>query len=299
MSFSSDVKAELCRSPVTRACCAVAEAYGVLLYANTFTQREIRIITGSADFARRVPRLMRRAFGLDFDSQLSKAGRHTVLTYTDEAGIAQIFRAFGFDPGETVAHHVNLGVLEEDCCRTAFLRGAFLAGGSINTPEKRCHLELVTDHFSVARESFVLFRELGFDPRETVRRGHCVIYFKRTELIEDMLTAMGAPLSAMELMSAKIAKDMRNKINRNVNCDTANADKVVAAAAEQLAAIRRIDAQYGLDKLPQPLHDTALLRIANPEVSLSDLALLADPPVSKSCISHRMKRLMTYTPAGE
>ena len=299
MSFSSDVKAELCRVPIQKACCAVAEAYGVLLYANTFSQAEIRIVTGSQDFARRLPRLWRRAFDLDFDAPAAGAPRRCVLTLTDPAAISRIFHAFGFVPEQTIAHHINLGVLEEDCCRASFLRGAFLAGGSINDPEKRCHLELVTDHYSVARESFALLREAGFEPRETVRRGHRVIYFKRTETIEDMLTTMGAPVSAMELMSAKIVKDMRNKINRNVNCDTANADKVVAAAGAQLAAIRQLDSQFGLSSLPQPLQEAALLRIANPEGSLAELAQLACPPVSKSCMSHRMKRLMSYRPAND
>ena len=126
----------------------------------------------------------------------------------------------------------------------------------------------------------------------TVRSGHYVLYFKKSEAIEDFFTFIGAKRSAMELMSAKIEKDMRNSVNRKVNCDSANADKIVSAAQAQLDQIRRIDQALGLDNLSPELREVALLRIANPEASLADLAVLSDPPVSKSGINHRMRKLM-------
>ena len=179
------------------------------------------------------------------------------------------------------------------------MRGAFLAGGSVTDPEKRYHLELATTHYSVSREAYSVLLEMGFSPKEAERKGNRLLYFKKSEHIEDFLTTIGAPISAMDVMSAKIEKDMKNSINRKVNCDSANADKVVAAAAEQMEAIRRIDRLYGLDSLPEKLQEAALLRFANPEASLADLALLSYPPVSKSCLSHRLKKLLTYKPEGE
>ena len=145
MSFASEVKNELCRVPVSRHCCAVAEAYGVLLYCHTFTTREIRIVTACDAFAERLPKLFRRAFGAHFALPAGeKAGGRHVLTITDRAAVETVFAAFGADLSRTVAHHINLAVLENDCCKASFLRGAFLAGGSVTAPSKNYHLELIT-----------------------------------------------------------------------------------------------------------------------------------------------------------
>lgn len=293
MSFSGEVKAELCRTGLNKSCCALAEAYGVLLYANSFSPREIRIITGCAPFVQRLPRLFKKAFGFGFDAvSEGEGGAKRVLTIGDGDRIRTIFDRFGYDADSTLAHHINLGVLEEDCCRAAFLRGAFLAGGSVSDPSKRCHLELVTDHKNVAGETFSLLLEMGFAPRDTLRAGNYVIYFKRSEQAEDLFTTMGASGAAMELMNAKVEKDMRNAINRRVNCDSANADKIVSAAQAQLEQIRLLERELGLEKLPGELQALALLRIANPEASLADLAALSDPPLTKSGINHRMRKLM-------
>ena len=292
MSFSSDAKAELCRVPLTRRCCARAEAYGVLLYAGSFSPTEVRIVTESEDFAARLPKLFQKAFSVRFDAQ--ESGSKSIFRITDGQKLAVILEALGYDPDQHYALHVNFALLEEECCRASFLRGAFLAGGSVTDPDKRYHLELLTSHPSVSREAFNLMLEMGFAPKDAVRSGGYITYFKQSEAIEDVLTTIGAPLAAMGIMQAKMQKDMRNAVNRRVNCDSANADKIVLAAQEQLDAIRELDRKYGLDTLPDILQETAMLRIANPESSLADLARLANPPVSKSCMSHRLKKLLEY-----
>ncbi len=293
MSFSGDTKAELCTQPIQKRCCAIAEAYGVLLYCNMFSADEIRIVTSSSEFAERLPKLFKKAFGCGFDSSPSASikGKQS-FTITDTKSINEIFSAYGYEAKSILAHHINLGVLEDSCCKAAFLKGAFLAGGSITDPSKSYHLELVTTHYNVSRETFSILLELGFSPKDAVRGGNYVTYFKQSESIEDFFTLIGAPVSAMDIMSAKVEKSMRNSINRKVNCDSANADKIVSAAQEQLDAIKRIEQTVGLDELPDKLREVALLRIANPEASLSDLAMLAMPSVSKSCISHRLRKLM-------
>lgn len=295
MSFSANVKAELCRQPVSRFCCAVAEAYGVLLYANTFSAREIKIITGSPEFAQRLPKLFKKAFGLSFDAvpPEDNKGKY-IFSITSPEKIQAIFEKYGYEAKNTVVHHINLGVLEEDCCRSSFIRGAFLAGGSITDPSKRYHLEMVTDHMSVSRETYSILLEMGFEPKDTVRGAHYVTYFKQSEAIEDLFTTIGATNAAMEIMSAKVEKDMRNAINRRVNCDSANADKIVSAAQTQLEKIRQLEKTVGIENLPKDLQEVAILRIANPEASLADLALLSFPQVSKSCINHRLRKLMNY-----
>ena len=293
MSFSSQVKEELCRGSVSKKCCALAESYGVLLFCNRFCADDIRIITASVPFAERLPRLFRRAFGFGFDSARMPQGRSKgLLRITDAEKIAAVFRAYGYEPESNLVHHINLAAVESDCDRQAFLRGAFLAGGSLTEPSERYHLEMVTDHASVSRELHSLLLEAGFDPKNSARAGHWVTYFKRSDAIEDFLTTVGAPLSAMGMMEAKVQKNMNNTINRRTNCDMGNAGRVSGASQEQLAAIRRLEESAGLDALPAPLQETALLRIANPDSGLAELAMLADPPVSKSCMAHRMRRLI-------
>lgn len=297
MSFSSEAKAELCREAVASPALAAAEAYGVLLYANTFSASEIRIITASQEFAQRLPRLFRRAFGLAFDAVPPEDNRGKYIFAMDgSAKIAAVFEKFGYEAASTVVHHINLGMLEDESAKAAFIRGAFLAGGSITDPEKRYHLELVTDHMNVSRETFSILLEMGFSPKDARRGGHYVVYFKQSEAIEDFFTTIGAPSAAMDIMSAKVEKDMRNAVNRRVNCDSANADKIVSAAQTQLDRIRFLEKEVGIENLPKDLQEVAFLRIANPEASLADLALLSFPQVSKSCINHRLRKLMEFQP---
>lgn len=293
MSFSSNTKSELSRLPINKLCCAVAEAYGVLLYCNLFNANEIRIVTSSTDFAERLPKLFKKAFSCTFDNSPSfeVKGKHC-FSISSQKTICLIFDTYGYHKDSILAHHINLGMLEEPCCKDSFLRGAFFSGGSLTDPEKSYHLQMVTPHYNVSREALSILVELGLSPKCVSRDGNYTIYFKNSSSIEEFLTRLGAPISAMNIMSAKVEKDMRNTINRRVNCDSANADKVVTAAQEQLSAIKKLEQISGLQELPEKLYETALLRIANPDASLNDLAMLAQPPVSKSCISHRMKKLI-------
>ena len=294
MSFASDVKNELCRVPLSRHCCAVAEAYGVLLYCHTFTTREIRIVTACGAFAERLPKLFRRAFGAHFalPAEEKTGGRH-VLTITDRTAIETVFAAFGADLSRTVAHHINLAVLENDCCKASFLRGAFLAGGSVTDPGKGYHMELATTHQSVARETDSLMREvMGFSPKMASRSGGQVLYLKHSELISDFLTFLGAPVAAMGIMEARLEKELNNKVNRRCNCDDANTSKVVEAAQEQLAAIRIIRETGAMDKLPEKLRRAAIAREENPSASLSELAGMMEPPITKPAMGSRMRRLL-------
>ena len=294
MSFSSEVKAELCRLPLEKKNISLAECYGVLLYCNSFSPREVRIITASAAFAERLPRLFRRAFSLSFDRLPDeKAAEKRSFAIGDREKLKKIFDAFGGEIDATLAHHVNFGVLEGGGCVEAFARGAVLAGGSVTGPAKRGHLELATPHRNVSRETLSLLLDLGFEPKETQRRGNSLLYFKKADAIADFLTQIGAPVSAMNVMTAKVDKEMRNLVTRRINCDTANADKTVLAAQEQIDAIRAVAKAYGgLYELPEPPQQAAMLRIANPEASLADLARLSDPPVTKSCLNHRLRKLM-------
>ncbi|MCD8004981.1 MAG: DNA-binding protein WhiA [Oscillospiraceae bacterium] len=291
MSFSAKIKRELCRSPMKSRACLQAEACGILLFCSCFRREEIRVVTESDDLARRLPALFRRAFQTEFDLLPQECAGKRSFAVTDAGKIQTIGDALGYGPGDGVALHINFGILEEEDCRAAFFRGAFLAGGSVTAPEKGYHLELVTGHYSVAKELSALLREFGFEGRMVDRKSNYVTYFKNSEAIEDFLTAIGAPLAAMEIMNAKAEKNLRGSVNRRVNCDAANLDKAVDAAQGQLETIRRLEKRGELERLPDKLREAALLRRANPEMTLSELARLCDPPVSKSALSHRLRRV--------
>lgn len=293
MSFSASVKTELCRTTTNRKCCALAECYGILLYCNAFRKEQIRIVTEHAEFAARIPRIFKRAFSLEFDlipEQIQHGKR--IFLMTDRKKIASIFEAYGLSEEGGVALHLNFGVIEDDCCRNSFLRGAFLAGGSATDPAKRYHLELATSHWKISRETDALLLDLGFHAKTVERNGSSILYFKQSETIEDFLTFLGAPVSAMGVMEAKMEKEMVNRVNRQVNCETANLTKVVDAAGEHIAAINTLKRRGVLETLPEKLRNTAQMRVENPEATLAELAEMCQPPVSKSAINHRMRKLV-------
>ena len=290
MSFALEVKSELCRTPLSRRCCAQAEAYGVLLYCNTFHAEQARIVTEHEAFAQRLPLLFKKAFKLTFDRFPQGGGKQT-FSIENPAKLAVLHQAFGSDP-RALALHLNFAMVEEACCRSALLRGAFLAGGSVTDPRKGYHLELATSHHSVSREVLALMRELGLEAKSSQRKGNMVLYFKQSDRIEDFLTCIGAPVSAMEVMNAKLEKDLRGKVNRRVNCDAANLDKAVEAALAQVEAIRRLEGDGRLLTLPDKLQEAARLRLAHPEDTLSQLAEQCDPPATKSALNHRLRKLV-------
>lgn len=294
VSFSANAKAEICRIPVHKQCCSLAQCFGILLFANSFGADGIRIITESRDFAYILPKLFKKAFDLDFDSypSLASSGK-LIFTIEEEEKIRWIMESYGFDFEDTISLHVNLPVVEDECCRSAFLRGAFLAGGSVTDPAKGYHLEISTTHLSVARETEALIREImGFPPKSAKRNGGQVLYLKQNEQISDFLAYLGSHVASMALMEAKMEKELTNKVNRRCNCDEANLSKVVEAAQEQIAAIRVLREKGLLDKLPEKLQKAAAAREENPEAALTELAGMMEPPITKPAMNHRLKRLV-------
>ena len=295
MSYASEVREELCRSIPEKRCCRLAECYGILLYCNTFSRQEIRIVTENRSFAERLPRLLRKTFGVNFDQfpSLEQPGKLTFVV-DDPEKLETVFDAYDLEP-TAMALQINLGMLENDCCKKSFLRGAFLAGGSVTDPDKRYHLELATGHKKVSDGAHSLLYELNLEPKDASRAGGHILYFKQSDWIVDFLTMIGAPVSAMKIIQAKMEKELRNRANRRVNCDTANLGKAVDAAQEQLAAIRRLRAQGRFDSLPEKLQAAARLREESPEATLTELAACVVPPVSKPAMSHRMQRLIAIS----
>lgn len=293
-SFSANAKAEVCRSLPQKQCCALAQCFGVLLFANSFTDESIRIITESKEFSLMLPKLFKKAFGVAFDTMPEDdAAGKMIFQITDPEKIHRVMDACGFDPKDTVSLHINLPLVEDDCCKMAFLKGAFLAGGSVTDPVKGYHMEFSTTHQSVAREGFALMQEvLPFVPKIAFRGGASVLYLKQSDMISDCLTYLGAPVAAMGIMEARLEKELNNKVNRRCNCDEANTSKVVEAAQEQLAAIRVLRAKTMVEQLPEKLRQAAVARERNPEASLTELASMMEPPITKPAMNHRLKKLV-------
>ena len=293
ISFSSAARAEICRELPHKHCCAKAQCFGILLFCNSFQDDGIKIITESREFACILPKLFKKAFDLDFDSypSLASSGK-LVFLIRDPEKLSEIMEAFGFSAGDTLALHVNYPIVEEECCKVSFLRGAFLAGGSVTDPGKGYHLELATTHQAVARETELIVREvMDFTPKAAARGGAQVLYLKQSEQISDFLTRLGAPVAAMGIMEARLEKELNNKVNRRCNCDDANTSKVVEAAQEQLGVIRTLRERGILEGLPEKLKQAAYAREQNPSASLSELAAMMEPPITKPAMNNRMKKL--------
>lgn len=293
-SYSAAAKAEICRNIPSKNCCALAECFGVLLFCNSFDHDCVRIITESREFAYILPKLFKKAFDVEFDTFPSMAAPgKLIFQITDPQKLDAIFSACGFTRGNTLTVHLNLPLVEDECCRAAFLRGAFLAGGSVTDPEKAYHLELTTTHQTVAREAYTLIHEvLSFYPKTAARGGGQVLYLKQSDQISDFLACLGASVASMGIIEAKLEKELNNKVNRRCNCDDANTSKVVEAAQEQLAAIQTLRQRAVVDNLPRKLQQALTAREENPEASLSELASMMDPPISKPAMNHRLKKLV-------
>lgn len=291
-SFSAKTKQELCGVPVTRNCCAVAEAYGILLFANTFGEGEIRIVTSSKELSKRIQPLFIKAFSVKPHSpEVSRGGRMT-FRIADKRELDRIFSVLGYDWRRSTGIHLHQNIVEDDCCRNSFLRGVFLTAGTVAGPDKKSHLELATHHQTMAREVMSLMLDMGMQPKIGTRQARTLLYFKDTEKIEDFLTRIGAPVASMAIMQGKVEKQLRNSVNRTVNCETANVIKASNAAAKQITAIRRAIDAGGEEIFPEQLRETVRLRLEFPVASLAELAERFDPPISKPGLSHRLKRIV-------
>lgn len=287
MSFTEEIKIELCRSPMTKSCCLSAEVLGLLLFCNRFGPDRIRLISSVSDVRRRVQSLFTALFGFAPEEREND----NALVLEDIDSIRTVYDWFGFQL-KTGAPSLNRAFVEEECCRASFLRGCFLMGGTVIAGKKGYHLELVTPHYSIAGQMGSFLYEMQMEPRQVMRRSNYVLYYKNSESIEAFLTTIGASGGAMELMLKKVEKSLVNRVNRSVNCETANLSRAADAAAKQTNAIERIHAAGQLDQLSRDLQETARLRLEHREDSLTELAARFEPPLSKPGLSARLRKLI-------
>lgn len=295
MSFTLEIKRELCGVRPKRDCCLRAECYGVWLFSKCLCLKENTYTTESAPVARRMLDLA--AAGAEVWAQMSYAvSRRSRPAYRvslpGEQERVRLLSAFGHT-GREPSLRVNRAALEGECCQGAFLRGAFLACGTVTDPNKAYHLEFAAPYQNLAKDLSALLGEaggLGISPAVVRRSGGYGVYLKDSAQIEDLLTYLGATGASMELMQVKMYKEARNNINRKTNFETANMDKTYSAAARQIAAIAAISDYRGLDSLPDPLRELARLRLGDPELTLRELGQALG--ISRSGVNHRLQKLV-------
>lgn len=293
MSFSSDVKKELCSIEHETDCCQRAEAYGILFFGRAFGKDEISLMTEYDYVADRYSDAIKYLIGSQPEKIVSKSGKITVYIHSTEDRI-DVLNELGYSESERSLRLLESNI-ENDCCFGAFIRGAFLACGIITDPKKEYHLEFDVTFKSKSRDLTDAFKDFPVSPKPSDRNGVNIVYFKDSSQIEDILTVMGAQMSVMELIGEKILKDVRNNVNRKVNCDSANLRKTAQAAANQTKAIELLKSQGKFDDLPSDLKELAQLRIDNPEMTLSELGSNLSKPLSRSGVNHKLKKLTEMT----
>lgn len=295
MSFSQDLKTELIQGPPGSHDERVALTYGLLLAARHFSASRIELVSESADILVCFAGLLTELFDAPLDE------RPQQVAVREAIDCRRIFDFFGGTAGASV--RVNRALIDTSETRAAFAKGLFLGCGSVSDPQKGYHLEFSLPFLNLSRDVESVLTESGFAPKRVQRGGGYIIYLKDSEQIEDLLTMMGASAAALQIMNIKVYKDLRNKVNRIMNCEAANIEKMVRAAGKQIENINAILRQKGELGLPGDLLELARLRLQNPEMSLQELGALMNPAVSRSGVSRRFSRIAhiaeELSPTGE
>ncbi|MCL2884288.1 MAG: DNA-binding protein WhiA [Oscillospiraceae bacterium] len=286
MSFSSDIKKSLAALLPEKDCCLLAEAYGLLECGREFSGCGIELQTENAYVAKRYATLVKLITGAEV--QTTKSPKY-YLARIPASQREQVLARFGHRSGE-LSVRLNRANFDCDDCVGAYLRGLFLACGTVTNPQVDYHLELCVPHYTLCGDVAALLREKDIPPKRARRGGGELLYVKESELIEDFLTLIGATAATLEMMNIKIVKDIRNTANRQSNCDAANIARTVDAAAAQCACLKRLaDAAAALDGEDREL---LLTRLDNPTASLRELSELLSYPLSRSGVYHRLQKLL-------
>ncbi len=295
MSFSSEIKTNVSAVNVKAPCCRASVLYGILFSQNDFTGAPLSFTTDNEGVANLFTAMMRSTFG-------------TKVTFTVAERLSRSREAqsvYRLDyPGLDIMNNINekfssREIIKEDLffcqnCASAFLRGLFLSCGSVTDPNSGYHLEFSVSNDKKCFALMEYFNANGFPARRTVRRGVSSLYMKESESIEDFMTFIGAAQASLSIMNAKIVRDIRNNVNRRMNCDSANLFKTTGAATAQSHAIKHLMETGRFDFLPDQLKETARLRLENPQASLGELAELHSESISKSGVSHRLAKIVDF-----
>lgn len=305
MSFSQSVKDELSNQISSARHCMIAETAAIIslcgrILITAGEKYSVKIHTENICVARKYFTLLEKAFNIKSEITIRqnvylKSAKTYTITVNDHTNAIRLLQAVKLI-NENMEIEENLSIVNnvvimKSCCKRAFLRGAFLAVGSISKPEKSYHFEMVCTTMAKAVQLQSIIKFFEIDAKIVERKKHFVVYIKEGESIVDMLNIMEAHISLMELENIRIIKEMRNTVNRKVNCETANLNKTVSAAVKQIEDIKLIQAAIGLKGLEEPLRQVAAVRLENPDASLKELGAMLSPAVGKSGVNHRLRKL--------
>ncbi|MFR6012646.1 MAG: DNA-binding protein WhiA [Coprococcus sp.] len=308
MSFSSKVKEELskeCNSP--RHCC-IAETAAIISMCGKviFDEKDhvrIEIHTENVTVARKYFTLLKKTYNINTDisirhsSSLNKNRSYVLSVNDDETARKILMTCRLMKPFGVIEEDFSISdslIIQRECCKRAFIRGAFLAAGSVSDPVKTYHFEIVCLSEAKAKQLQMIMETFNINARVIKRRKYFVVYVKDSSQVVDLLNIMGAYNALMDMENVRIVKDMRNNVNRKVNCETANINKTVSAAVKQIEDIRFIQMSSAFDELPESLQEMAELRVRYPEATLVELGQLLDTPVGKSGVNHRLKKISLF-----
>lgn len=305
MSFSLKVKNEVCRYVEMGKSEAIAELSAIMKVSGTLLlggnkQFSFKVTTENPAIARFVFKLLKDHFGIHTKIMVKKSNslkKNNVymILITEEMGVKNLLKEVGLLKEKenifALDYSIPEDILEDENCKRAYIRGAFLGGGSVSNPEKTYHLEFVTHDNEYADDLSSLINQYGLNSKVIQRKSSFIVYIKEGEQIVDLLNIISAHSSLLELENVRIMKEMRNNVNRLVNCETANLSKTVNAAVRQVESIKIIQKEIGLTRLPKNLREIAELRLNYPDESLKELGEMLNPPVGKSGVNHRLRRI--------
>lgn len=301
MPFSTEVKSELAKLQPKRECCQKAEISAIIhmdgsLHVLGNERFALDISTENAAVARLLYKFLTKYFSLEVESIVRRSVLHKTNNYLihipSQSAIAQALNELGIlDDHMLVASGIIHRIIKRDCCAVAYLRGAFLGGGFISNPKGNYHFELATENAELAKDLQSLLKRLGLSAKISHRKRNFAVYMKGSESIIQFLALIGAYNALLKWEDERVVKEMRGQVNRLVNCDTANLNKTIEAAAGQIDDVELIECRLGLEKLPVGLQEFARVRVEYPYVSLRELGEIFDPPLSKSAVYHRARRL--------
>lgn len=300
MSFSTVTKEELARLPESKECCQMAELAALVRMDGTLQisaeqQYALNVVTESAPVARKIYRLAKNALKLPVDIvvrrklRLRKNNSYMVKIYP--RGVEDLRRLGLMNENSQIVAGIPRELIRRKCDQKAYLRGAFLAGGSINNPEGTYHLEIISNDLKHAQAVCELLNRFQLGAKLSTRKNWHVVYLKESEHIVEFLGLIGAHHALLEFENVRVLKDVRNQVNRIVNCETANLNKTVDAAVRQMENIQLVQGTIGLGALPEGLRELAELRLQAPDASLKELGEMLNPKVGKSGVNHRMRKI--------
>lgn len=292
MSFSGDVKEELVKQMASARHCQIAELAAILILKNAI-HKDIETIhiafsEETSYCIRKVFAILQRSFQIDRDCNEEELLHSNHFSLEDNCEVKRVVEAIKYKNTYTT---VNPVIMKSICCKRAFLRGAFLSIGSMSNPEKGYHLEFVCENSHQAKQIGEVLQSFDIHAKVVQRKKYKVVYIKESEEIVELLNVIGAHVALMNLENLRILKDMRNSINRRVNCEAANITKTVNAATKQIDDIIYIREHDGFDELSGQLREMAEVRLENPDASLKELGEYLTPKVGKSGVNHRLRKL--------